>query len=225
MSRTHCRIYWLNESSFGWRVKLFSLENFNLINFALWNARVNDVRSFIIEPPSYGGSYKIIVIIFLRNENTFLLKFGKKRPKMTPNVGFVECFEIFVVIPGNNLKRKLILLISHHQSHIWRNSNSELWCRSIKLQDSLKCNISRKKWMMKFIFGMQINMKVFYKLIISFWVCLARLVQSIQNKKFAYLCNISKTMWWMKLNFCLQMNIKVLYKVTVWLWMCVARHA
>ena len=28
---------------------------------------------------------------------------------------------------------------------------------SIKLEDSLKCNISRKKPMMEFIFGMQIN--------------------------------------------------------------------
>ena len=44
-------------------------------------------------------------------------------------------------------------------------------CQPIKLQDSLKCNISRKKWMMKFIFGMQINIEVFYKLILSFWVC------------------------------------------------------
>ena len=35
----------------------------------------------------------------------------------------------------------------------------------IKLQDSLKCNISRKKGMMKFIFGMPINIEVFYKLI------------------------------------------------------------
>ena len=35
-------------------------------------------------------------------------------------------------------------------------------CWSVKLQDSLKCNISRKKWMTKFIFGMQTNIEVFY---------------------------------------------------------------
>ena len=39
--------------------------------------------------------------------------------------------------------------------------------------------------MMKFIFGIQINIKVFYKLILLFWVCVARHVQSIQNNKFA----------------------------------------
>ena len=38
--------------------------------------------------------------------------------------------------------------------------------------------------MMKFIFGMQINIKVFYKLILSVWVCVTRHAHSTQNKKF-----------------------------------------
>ena len=41
--------------------------------------------------------------------------------------------------------------------------------------------------MIKFIFGMQMNIEVFYKLIQSFWVCVTRRSQSTQNKKFAYL--------------------------------------
>ena len=49
--------------------------------------------------------------------------------------------------------------------------------------------------MMKFVFGMQINIEVFYKLILSFWVCPTRLAQSTQNKNFAYLCNISRSCW------------------------------
>ena len=40
--------------------------------------------------------------------------------------------------------------------------------------------------MMNFIFGMQINIEVFYKLILSFWVCVTRHAQSTQNK-FVYL--------------------------------------
>ena len=36
--------------------------------------------------------------------------------------------------------------------------------------------------MMEFIFGMLIKIKVFYKLIVSFWVYVARHAQSIQNK-------------------------------------------
>ena len=40
--------------------------------------------------------------------------------------------------------------------------------------------------MMNFIFGMQINIEVLYMLILSFWVCVTRHVQSTQNK-FAYL--------------------------------------
>ena len=40
--------------------------------------------------------------------------------------------------------------------------------------------------MMNFIFGIQINIKVFYNLILSFWLCIARHDQSTQNR-FAYL--------------------------------------
>ena len=43
---------------------------------------------------------------------------------------------------------------------------------------------------MKFIFGMQINIKVFYKLILSFLLCVTRHAQNTQSKKFAYLFNI-----------------------------------
>ena len=36
---------------------------------------------------------------------------------------------------------------------------------------------------MKFIFGIHINMEVFYKLILSFWVCVTKNAQSTQNNK------------------------------------------
>ena len=75
--------------------------------------------------------------------------------------------------------------------------------------------------MMKFVFGMQINIEVFYKLILSFWVCPTRLAQNTQNKNFAYLCNISRKArrgggsgeGWVKLIFCLQINTKVFFKL------------
>ena len=73
--------------------------------------------------------------------------------------------------------------------------------RPIRFQDSLKRNIPRKKGIMKLIFVIQINIEVFYRLILSFCVCIAGLAQSIQNKKFAYLCNISRNTWAMKLLF------------------------
>ena len=38
--------------------------------------------------------------------------------------------------------------------------------------------------MMKFIFEMQINIKIFYKLILSFWVCVTRHAQGTQKKMF-----------------------------------------
>ena len=75
----------------------------------------------------------------------------------------------------------------------WVSSYGPKCCQPVKLPDSLKCNISRKKWMMKYIFGIHINIEVFYKMILSFSVSLSRHAQSNQFK-FAYLCNISTKM-------------------------------
>ena len=79
--------------------------------------------------------------------------------------------------------------------------------------------------MIKFIFGMQINIEVFYKLTQSFWVCVTTHYQSTQNEKLPYLCNISRKAWRMKLIFCLQINMKVFLELMLSLWMCIARHA
>ena len=49
----------------------------------------------------------------------------------------------------------------------WFSSYGPKCCQPIKLQDSLKCNISRKKLMMKYIFGIQVNVEVFCKLMLS----------------------------------------------------------
>ena len=71
-------------------------------------------------------------------------------------------------------------------------SFSSKCCQAIRLQDSLKCLILTKKRLMKLISDLQINIEVFYNLILSFWLCVTRHAQSTQNKKFAYLCNISR---------------------------------
>ena len=78
------------------------------------------------------------------------------------------------------------------------------------------CNIL-KNWLMKLIFGVQINIEVFYTLILSFWVCTTRHAQSNKSKKFAYLCNISRKVWWVKLIFCLQNSITLGLRSQAWL--------
>ena len=103
---------------------------------------------------------------------------------MAPKQDFLDFLKNFVffkttlslIFPGNNLKWRLILLlILHYESHIRQYSDyGPKCCWPIKLQDYLKCNISKKKWMMTFIFCMQINIKVFCKLMLSFWVCLKK---------------------------------------------------
>ena len=78
---------------------------------------------------------------------------------------------------------------------------------------------------MKFIFAMQRNIKIFYKLIVPSWLCVSRHAQSTQNKKFAYLCHISRKKWGMKWFFCLQINTKVFYKVILSFQACVTKLA
>ena len=71
---------------------------------------------------------------------------------------------------------------------------------------------------------MLISTEVFYKLLLSFWLCITRHAQITQNK-FAYLCSISRKAWSMKLIFCLEINTKIFFKLIVSLWMCISRHA
>ena len=106
----------------------------------------------------------------------------------------------------------------------WFSSYEPKYCQPIKLQDSLKCNISRKKQMMKFIFGKQINIEVFCKLILSFWVCAARHAQSTRSLHI-FAISSEKHGGGVKLIFCLQINRKVFYELIVSLWVCIARHA
>ena len=122
------------------------------------------------------------------------------------------------------MKTNIVIDISPtHLAKFWILNYGPKCCQPVKLQDSLKCNIVRKRWMMKFTFCMQINIEVFCKVILSFWVSVTRHAQSTQNK-FAYLCNISIKAWGMKLIFCLQITPKVFYKMIVSLWVCVARQ-
>ena len=82
----------------------------------------------------------------------------------------------------------------------WFSSYEPKCCQPIILQDSLNCTVSRKKWMMKYIFGKQISFEVFYKLILSFWVFVTRHAESTP-KKFAYLWGTSRKAWLIKLIF------------------------
>ena len=110
---------------------------------------------------------------------------------------------------------------SPYLSKFWFSSYGPECCWPMNLQDSLECNISRKKWKMKFIFGMQVNIEAFIKSILSFWVCVARYVQNTHHKKFSFLCNIFRKTWgwsWSpdKQKYFLQVNSI--------LWVCEAKH-
>ena len=67
----------------------------------------------------------------------------------------------------------------------WFSSYGPKCCWPIKLQESLTCTISRKKWMMKYIISIQVNTNAFCKLILPFGMCVAKHAQSTWNEKFA----------------------------------------
>ena len=48
----------------------------------------------------------------------------------------------------------------------WFLSSGPKCSQAIKLHDSLKCNAAREKGMVKFIFGMQINIEAFYNMLL-----------------------------------------------------------
>ena len=109
----------------------------------------------------------------------------------------------------------------------------ELWAKIL-----LANQISKifKKWYLKkevnneIYFGIHINIDVFYKFILSFWMYIVSHAQSTKNKTFAYLCNISRKRWGMKLIFwrwfflILQIDTKFFCKLIISLWVCIARH-
>ena len=102
---------------------------------------------------------------------------------MIPKKDFLDFLKNFVIsFPENNLKWKLVLLlIFHHQSHIWE----------------------------KF-FCLQINTKIFWKMILSYYdiIFVTRPPQSTHITSLQYLCNISRKIGRTKLIFCLPVNIK-----------------
>ena len=89
------------------------------------------------------------------------------------------------------MKTDIVIDISPpYLTKFWVSSYESKCSQPIKLCDSLKCNISRKKLMMNFFIGMQIKIEVFDEVILLFWMCVTRHVQSTQSN-LAYLPAIS----------------------------------
>ena len=91
-------------------------------------------------------------------ENSFLPRFGRKGHQ---SKSFWIFFFLSLVFQGNNQKWKLMLLIIStsipYLAEFWFLSYGQKCCWPINMQDSLKCNVSRNRWLMKFIFSVQIS--------------------------------------------------------------------
>ena len=135
-------------------------------------------------------------------------KLGKKGSKWPPNKVFWILWKIQNIVidispPISFLKR------------FWFSSYGSKCCWPINLQDFLKCNIPRKKLMMKFIFGMQIDREAFYKFILWFWVFIFIYTQSIQIRNlhiFAMSPGKHRERSWF---FACQINTNIFYKLIV----------
>ena len=79
--------------------------------------------------------------------------------------------------------------------------------------------------MIKFIFAMQVNMEVFYKLILSFWVCVATHAQSAKKRSLDISAISPKSIGDDVFFFCLQINTIVFYNMIVSLRVCVVWYA
>ena len=118
----------------------------------------------------------------------------------------IEKWYCYWYVTTNPISRKILIL--------------ELWAKMLlanEIARFFRMQCLTKEVNDEVFFGMQINIEVFYKFILSFWVSIAGHAQSTQSKKFAYLCN--------KLIFCLLINTEVFYKFIGLLWVCIAGHA
>ena len=77
---------------------------------------------------------------------------------------------------------------------LWFSSFWPKSCQPIKLQNPLNVISQRSDWC-------NLNIEVFYKLVLSFWVNIAKHARSIKNKKFVCLCNLYQKTWGLKLIF------------------------
>ena len=109
----------------------------------------------------------------------FCQNLEKQGPKWPQNRVFLDFFWkiLSLVFPGNNLisDRNLIFLYWYFtwnpiSGKFQFSTYGSKYCWTIKLQDSLKCSIPKKKWMINCSFCMLINLKVFYKFIPSYCV-------------------------------------------------------
>ena len=124
------------------------------------------------------------------------------------------------------METNIVVDISPQISYLakfWFSSYGSKCCQPIKLQDFLKCNISKKKWMMKFIFGLQINIEVFYRLYYHFGFVQLGMPKVPKMRSLDIFAITPEKRC--EVVFCMQMNAKVFYKLIVSLWVFLASHS
>ena len=122
------------------------------------------------------------------------------------------------------MKTNIVIDISpQYLAKFWVLGYGPKCCKPINLQDSLNCNILLKKWMMKFVFCLQINIEVFYKVILLFWVSVTPGMPKVPKISFISLQYLHKSMR-DEVDFLPADKHKSFYKMIVSLMVCIARH-
>ena len=92
--------------------------------------------------------------------------------KKGPKIGYFAFFENAVISFSKKGCKMKGLLILEFPSQTPCLAKFLFWSycpKQIRLQDSLKCNISNKNWGIKLIFCLQINIRVSYKFFLLLW--------------------------------------------------------
>ena len=120
------------------------------------------------------NSIKLVRMVFLGK-----LRFAWKWAKRFKNDGFFIFWNILSLVSHGNVLKWKIIYISWQTPYLPRLKSLVLKLKTKilsvnQIAESLNCIISRKKWETKLTFCIKMNITVFYELILSFLVAIAR---------------------------------------------------
>ena len=104
---------------------------------------------------------------------------------------------------------------------LWFSNYEPKFCQPIRLQDSLKCNISREKWGIKLTLKNQTLLQV---VSIFFWWRFRGNTKVPKIISLQYLSKISKERLGINLIFCIKIDIKAFYKLVPSFFLAMSRH-
>ena len=106
----------------------------------------------------------------------------------------------------------------------WFSNYGPKFSQPIRLQDSLKCNISREKWGIKLTYKNQTLFQVVAIFCLFLWWRFRGITKVPKIISLQYLSKISEERWSINLILCMKIDIKAFYKLIPSLFLTISRH-